>query len=377
MSDPSILPARLQAHLYKAIAAAGGWIGFDQFMDMALYTPGWGYYANASPKFGHMPAGTGGQGSDFVTAPEMSPHFGRALARQVAQALQACGTTEVWEFGAGTGALAAQLLGELEKLGQAVTAYRIVDLSGSLRERQQLALQAFSCKVHWADELPARLRGVVVGNEVLDAMPVKLLARVAGVWHERGVALHDGRLVWVDQLSSLRPPMEVEGPHDYLTEIHPQAEAFVRTLADRLEAGAAFLLDYGFPEQEYYHPQRSMGTVMCHRGHLADADPLADVGRKDITAHVNFTGIALAGQDAGLRVLGYTSQGRFLLNCGLLEGMENASLAERVMLQRLIHEHEMGELFKVIGFAAQQSALPGQTEWEALGFADGDRSHTL
>ena len=228
--------------------------------------------------------------------------------------------------------------------------------------------------MNWVTELPPQLRGVVIGNEVLDAMPVKLLARIGGVWHERGVALHEGSFAYADQLTDLRPPFEVEGLHDYVTEIHPQAEGFVRTLADRLATGAIFLLDYGFPEHEYYHPQRSMGTVMCHRAHLADANPLLDVGSKDITAHVNFTGIALAGQEAGLQVLGYTGQGRFLLNCGLLEGLEQADLPARVMVQKLVNEHEMGELFKVLAFAAKSAVLPS---WEPIGFAQGDRTHTL
>ena len=216
------------------------------------------------------------------------------------------------------------------------------------------------------------MRGVVLGNEVLDAMPVKLLARLGGVWHERGVALHEGRLLMPTRRPDLRPPLEMAGTHDYLTEIHPQAEGFMRTLADRLQAGAVFLLDYGFPEHEYYHPQRSMGTVMCHRAHLSDGDPLADVGEKDITAHVNFTGIALAGQDAGLDVLGYTSQGRFLLNCGLLDGLEDARWPSARMVQKLVNEHEMGELFKVMAFGAKASAV-----WEPMGFAAGDRMHTL
>ncbi|SFB90948.1 SAM-dependent methyltransferase, MidA family [Polaromonas sp. OV174] len=369
MTKPSILTTDLQAHIAKAIEAAGGWLGFDQFMALALYTPGLGYYANDSRKFGLMPAGVKGGGSDFVTAPELSPRFGQTLARQVAQALAATGTSEVWEFGAGSGALALQVL---DALGPQLTRYTIVDLSGSLRERQRERLAAHGDRVRWATELPPQLRGVVLGNEVLDAMPVKLLARVNGVWHERGVVLHEGQLTYADQLTELRPPLEVPGSYDYLTEIHPQAEGFMRTLADKLEAGAAFLLDYGFPEHEYYHPQRNMGTVMCHRGHLSDADALADVGEKDLTAHVNFTGVALAGQEAGLQVLGYTSQGRFLLNCGLLDGMEAASLAERSMVQKLVNEHEMGELFKVIAFGAK-----GQPAWTPLGFAAGDRCHTL
>ncbi len=349
--------------------AAGGWMGFDQFMALALYTPGLGYYANDSRKFGQMP----GSGSDFVTAPELSPRFGQTLARQVAQALQATATSEVWEFGAGSGALALQVL---DALGPQVTRYTIVDLSGSLQARQRALLAGHGDKVRWVSELPAQMQGVVIGNEVLDAMPVQLLARVGGAWHERGVALLGEDFAHADRPTELRPPMEVTGSHDYLTEIHPQAEAFVRTLADRLKAGAVFLLDYGFPEHEYYHPQRSMGTVMCHRGHLTDADALQDVGEKDITAHVNFTGVALAGQEAGFQVLGYTSQARFLLNCGLLEGMDNAPLAERAMVQKLINEHEMGELFKVIGFVVDSAACPW-SGWQAMGFEVGDRAHTL
>ena len=376
------LHSDLHRHISQTIAEAGGWIGFDRFMELALYTPGWGYYANDSRKFGLLPQ----SGSDFATAPEISPHFGYALARQIAEALQATDTREVWEFGAGSGALALQLL---TALGDRIDQYSIVDLSGSLRERQHQRLLPFAHKVRWVTELPAQMQGVVVGNEVLDAMPVKLLARVKGVWHERGVTVHEGAFVHADQLTDLRPPVDIEGPHDYLTETHAQSEGFIRTLADRLQAGGAdakggaiFMIDYGFPEHEYYHPQRSMGTVMCHRAHLVDADALADVGDKDITAHVNFTGIALAGQDAGLDVLGYTSQGRFLLNCGVLEALEknaateSVSLPERVMLQKLIAEHEMGELFKVVGFAAGTAAKP-YNGWQALGFAAGDRSHTL
>jgi SAM-dependent MidA family methyltransferase len=360
MTEAGSLTSAPRLLVEKAIARAGGWIPFDRFMALALYAPGLGYYANDSRKFGTMPS----SGSDFATAPEMTPLFGASVAVQLAEALRATGTSEVWEFGAGSGALALQLL---EALGAAVSRYTIVDLSGSLRERQQQALAQYGDRVRWVSELPERFSGVVIGNEVLDAMPVKLLARVGGVWHERGVG---PGLAWSDRATELRPPVSIEGEHDYLTEIHPQAQAFIRTLADRLERGAAFFIDYGFGEGEYYHPQRHMGTLMCHRGHMADTDPLRDVGHKDITAHVDFTGLALAAQDAGLATLGYTSQARFLMNCGLVERLAQAAMNERIAGQRLIAEHEMGELFKVIG-------LHKGPFWDARGFAIGDRTGRL
>jgi SAM-dependent MidA family methyltransferase len=364
--------AALMTLIRRQIAQAGGWLPFDRFMALALYAPGLGYYANASRKFGHMPE----TGSDFVTAPELSPWFGRTLAVQVAEALTVTDTREVWEFGAGTGALALQLL---DTLGERVQRYTIVDVSGNLRARQQDTLAAHADKVHWVDHLPEQMQGVVVGNEVLDAMPVQLLVRQGGVWHERGVVWSElgptaegeskGTLAYADRPTDARPPVEIEGEHDYLTEIHPQGEAFVRTLADRLTRGAVFLIDYGFPEAEYYHPQRHMGTLMCHQAHRADPDALSDVGAKDITAHVNFTAMALAGQEAGLHVLGYTSQAHFLINCGLPALLEDAEFAQRHMAQKLITEHEMGELFKVIAF--------GTSEWTPKGFASGDRTHRL
>ncbi len=365
----STLTQALQAHIQTTIAAHGGWIGFDRFMALALYTPGLGYYANDSIKFGAFP----GSGSDFVTAPEMTPLFGQTLAVQVADALQATGTDEVWEFGAGSGALASQLLGAL---GDQVRRYTIVDVSGSLRARQQLTLVGYGDRVRWVDALPDRFDGVVVGNEVLDAMPVQLLMRHQGAWHERGVVCAGDHFAWADQPTALRPPLDIEGPHDYLTEIHPQAQAFVRTLADRMGQGAVFLLDYGFAESEYYHPQRHMGTVMCHQAHQADGDPLVSVGAKDITAHVDFTGIALAAQDdladgqPGFTVLGYTTQAHFLMNCGLLSKMEHSAQDQRTLALKLIHEHEMGEFFKVIGLCKGEP-------WDALGFTNGDRTHRL
>ena len=375
MHDSASVSADLSRLIRTAIARNGGWLPFDRFMAMALYAPGLGYYANHSRKFGVLPQ----SGSDFVTAPELSPLFGQALAKQVAQALDASETHELWEFGAGSGALADQLLGAL---GDSVRRYTIVDLSGTLRERQRERLAAHGAAVQWADALPEQMAGVIIGNEVLDAMPVQLLEFDGAQWFERGVVLsedsgvrRDGpAFAWGRRPTALRPPLGTAFPPGAVVEIHPQAEAFIATLAERLTRGAAFFIDYGFPEAEYYHPQRSQGTLMCHRAHRADADPLVEVGAKDITAHVNFTAIALAAQNAGLDVVGYTTQAHFLMNCGVLDLLQGADLKTIANTQKLLTEHEMGELFKVIAFAkgcdAPFNAAP-------IGFVLGDRTHTL
>ncbi|MFL6629539.1 MAG: class I SAM-dependent methyltransferase [Vitreoscilla sp.] len=402
MTGPSTPPTTpgdaLVARIASRIAAAGGWMPFDDFMAEALYAPGLGYYSGGRRIFGLGP----GSGSDFVTAPELSPFFGRALAVQVREALAASGTGRVYEFGAGSGALAEQLLEALDAddadddgMLRIPADYTIVELSADLRERQQARLARFAPRVQWLDTWPAAIDGVVVGNEVLDAMPVKLLHRSAGRWSERGVVdladpasaaragggSGDGKHRFA--FADLDRPFALEGetqaaavlmdgffPDGSVTEIHPIAESFVASLADRLRRGVAILVDYGFPEHEYYHPQRVGGTLMCHQAHRADGDPLVDIGAKDITAHVNFSGIALAAQEAGLTVLGYTSQARFLINCGLVDLLAAASVGERANAQKLVNEHEMGELFKVI-------ALARGCELDPVGFRVGDRSHRL
>ena len=370
--EPGSVASGLLAVVRQAIMAEGGWLPFDRFMALALYQPGLGYYANGSRQFGAMPA----SGSDFVTAPELSPLFGRAVAAQVAQALAAGGWGRVMEFGAGSGALAEAVL---DALGDAVTDYAIVDLSGTLRARQQARLARFGARVRWLDALPAGFSGVVLGNEVLDAMPVQLLHFDGRQWFERGVAWHaDGphpALAWADRPTTLRPPLAADFVPGTTTEIHPQAEAFIATLAGVLQQGLALFIDYGFPEAEYYLPQRHGGTLMCHQAHRADGNPLVDLGAKDITAHVNFTGIALAAQDAGLDVLGYTSQARFLINCGLIGLLEPATPAQRAAAQKLVNEHEMGELFKVIALGRGLGQRPGG--FVPLGFVQGDRMHRL
>jgi SAM-dependent MidA family methyltransferase len=388
----------LVARIASRIAAAGGWMPFDDFMAEALYAPGLGYYSGGRRIFGLGPE----SGSDFVTAPELSPFFGRALAVQVREALTASGSERIYEFGAGTGALAEQLLEALDAddadddgMLRVSVDLTIIELSGHLRARQQARLARFGSRVRWLDAWPETMEGVVVGNEVLDAMPVKLLQRSGGRWHERGVvdladpasaaravsAANDGshRFAFAD----LEAPFSLEGETQAaaalmdgyfidgtVTEIHPIAESFVTSLADRLQRGVALLIDYGFPEHEYYHPQRLGGTLMCHQAHLADGDPLVAIGDKDITAHVNFSGIALAAQESGLTVLGYTSQARFLINCGLVDLLAAASVGERANAQKLVNEHEMGELFKVI-------AMARGCELDPIGFRAGDRSHML
>jgi len=369
--DPASVSATLAERIGNAIDTAGGWIPFSRFMSMALYEPGLGYYASGRPLWSRMPEG----GGDFITAPELSPLFGRALAVQVGEALDATGTREVFEFGAGSGALARELL---ESLGDKVERYSIVELSSPLRKRQLEASRAFASKVRWLDSWPDAMSGVVVGNEVLDAMPVDVVRWDGSAWLDRGVSLgsHDAPepspFVWCDRPATRAPDIGARAlPAGFTTETHAHADAFVATLAGKLERGAAFFIDYGFPAGEYRHPQRAGGTIACHRGHRVDFDPLADVGEKDITAHVDFTGIALAGQDAGFDVAGYTSQARFLLNCGVGELLAAATPAQRADAQRLLLEHEMGELFKIIAFTRNAP------RYAPIGFTSADRRHRL
>jgi SAM-dependent MidA family methyltransferase len=390
--------AALLQRIGAAIAQAGGWLGFDRYMTLALYEPGLGYYSGGSIKFGRRPE----DGSDFITAPELSGLFAQALAEAVAEALGASNSTEVMEFGAGTGRLAAGLLAELETLGVTCSQYTIVELSGELRQRQRAALEAevphLAAKVTWIDALPKRFTGVVIGNEVLDAMPVRLVARRDGFWYERGVVVLEDRLVFQDrplndatiatdlaQLGEIDESLGAEGyeamlaaaDHTYVTEIHDAACGFVATVCEMLERGVALFIDYGFPRHEYYHPQRSTGTLMCHYRHRAHTDPLILPGLQDITSHVDFSAIAAAASGADAELLGFTSQARFLLNCGITEALARLDpqdtrhfLPAANALQKLLSESEMGELFKVIGFGRG-------IETPLASFARGDRSGSL
>ncbi|MGN6232077.1 MAG: class I SAM-dependent methyltransferase [Trinickia sp.] len=384
--------AELAAQIRGAIAAAGGWLPFDRYMELALYTPGLGYYSGGARKFGRR----ADDGSDFVTAPELSPLFARTLARALAQALDASGTRRLMEFGAGTGRLAAGLLAAFEALGTPLDSYMIVDLSGELRERQRETIEALggplASRVRWLDALPERFEGVVIGNEVLDAMPIQLYARTGGVWQARGVgvdatgSLHfEARALGSPSVSlsnedaALLAQLDAEIDPDirYVAEVHPAGAAFIRTVCTMLARGAAFFIDYGFPRREYYHPQRTEGTLMCHYRHRAHGDPFLYPGLQDITAHVEFTRIAEAGLETGADLLGYTSQARFLMNAGMTDVLAEIDPADAAhflpaanAVQKLLSEAEMGELFKVIAFSR---GIDGTLD----AFARGDRTHTL
>jgi SAM-dependent MidA family methyltransferase len=392
--EPNSLPApeaaalaqseALAAQIRAEIAAAGGWLPFDRYMERALYAPGLGYYSGGSVKFGRRAE----DGSDFITAPELSPLFAATLARPVAQALEMSGTRHLIEFGAGTGKLAAGLLNALDALDAPFDTYSIVDLSGELRERQRATIEAeaplLAARVCWLDALPESFEGVVIGNEVLDAMPVRLFAHAQGSWQERGVALNtDGALAFANRPlratrdAALLAEIEVEADDAYVTETHEAAFAFTRTICTMLTRGAAFFIDYGFPRHEYYHLQRTQGTLMCHYRHRAHGDPFLYPGLQDITAHVEFTGIAEAGVDTGAELLGYTSQARFLMNAGITDALAEIDpsdlkhfLPAANAVQKLLSEAEMGELFKVIAFSR---GIDGTLD----AFARGDRSHTL
>ena len=351
----------LQQLIIDDIRQHQGWIPFSRYMELALYAPDLGYYSGGATKLG--------KDGDFTTAPEMSALFGATLATLEGK-LFAQTTAQVMEFGAGTGKLARDFLTECQFSGIAIERYFIVELSGELRARQEDLLKDFP-QVVWLQEMPASFSGIVLGNEVLDAMPVDLVRKTADGWCEIGVALADDggaaplqyRERACDAATCAQIPDADELPVAYLTEVHAVASGFMHSLAQMLNAGcaatgkgaAAILIDYGFPAHEYYHPQRSQGSLMCHYRHHAHPDPFYLPGLQDITAHVDFTAMARAALEENLSVLSYTSQAGFLLESGIADLLSRTS-PEEVMaylpqanaLQKLISPAEMGELFKVL-----------------------------
>lgn len=346
---------RLVARLREAIADAGGAVDFSTFMQGALYEPGLGYYAAGQHKFG--PTG------DFVTAPQMGTLFGECLAAQCRDVLAALGGGAVLEFGAGTGALAAQVLEGLRDLGRLPDRYCILELSAELRQRQYDTL-AGRCpdllsRCEWLAHLPSEFEGVVIASEVLDAMPVERfrstrdgLEIIQTCWD--GTRFADtARPAAPGELATIAALDLAPG---YSSEAGVLAGHWVAGIADWLRRGVVLIIDYGFPAHEYYHPQRRQGTLMCHHRHRAHPDPYRHIGRQDITAHVDFTALARRAAAAGLEVLGFTHQAAFLLSLGLLDlvqaRMEQGADTQHWQLsqqvQRLTQSYEMGELFKVL-----------------------------
>lgn len=383
---PATLPppsAIAQAHsdrlceLIKTdIAAQAGWIPFSRFMELALYAPGLGYYSAGARKFG--PDG------DFVTAPEISHLFGRSMARQVAD-IMAQSSPQVIELGAGSGKLAADVLKELERMQALPQRYSILEVSPDLRTRQQALLQ--ECVphlfhlVHWLDVLPGRINGVLIANEVLDALPVHLLHWERAQIMERGVGYASGHFTWQDRLPQddtlLQAAQRIHAPDAYLSETSLAVRGLVSSLCERLQQGVLLFVDYGFGAGEYYHPQRTHGTLMCHYRHHAHDDPFFLPGLQDITAHVDFSAVAESAIASNAHLLGYTTQAHFLINCGIADflaeadpGNVRAYLPLSAQLQKLTSPAEMGELFKVI-------AVGKGVETLLRGFTSGDKSRLL
>jgi SAM-dependent MidA family methyltransferase len=347
----------LAERIANEIGEAGGWIPFSQFMELALYTPGYGYYAAGARKIGAA--------GDFVTAPEITPMFARCISMQARQVLERTGG-EIFELGPGSGVLAADLFAELKAQGAAPVRYRLLEVSPDLRERQRALIAerhpADLGRFEWVDALPGRIRGLVVANEVLDVLPCSLVHRLGSEIFELGVVLSDAGFAWDDsrlrdgELKRRAAAVVPPGDYDYLTEVNLAAEALVRTVAASLEAGLALFIDYGFASREYYHPQRSMGTLRCHYRHRFHNDPFFLPGLQDITAHVDFTAMAAAAQSGGAEVMGYTTQAYFLISCGLAvlvsggdPSMTLSRLKATSAVHRLINPSEMGEIFKVLG----------------------------
>lgn len=371
----------LIAHILQIIENSNGYISFARFMELALYTPGLGYYTAGAYKFG--------PGGDFITAPEISPLFGRSIARQCQQILNDLGYGDILELGAGSGVFAKDLLLELDALDKLPKHYYILEVSADLRERQQQLLKS-SCPPYlferfiWLDALPQKFIGIILANEVIDAMPVNCFKITAEGIQERCVTSENDYFAW-----QLAPPTnmdlakqaeliqaEYNLPVGYASEINLMIAPWIRSLAETLKCGAILLLDYGYGRQEYYHPDRDQGTLTCFYRHHHHNDPFVNVGLQDITAHVDFTSVIESGVNAGLSLAGFTSQAGFLLACGLLELAAAETLNEveqykqNQAIKTLTLPSQMGELVKVM-------ALTKEVEIPLLGFSLQDRRREL
>ena len=373
-NDSKLLSRKLKCEILREIRERG-FMSFSRYMELALYHVELGYYRNGSIKFG--------EAGDFVTAPEISPLFSACLANQCTQVFSMLPQRTIIEFGAGSGVLAGELMLSLSKLGQPVDEYIIIELSAELKQRQQHVIQqkyaSWTSKVKWADRMPEDMTGVVIANEVLDAMPVDVFSMEEDL-HECGVVEDRGDLVWGKRLlidGALKAAIDnldlrVDG--EYRSEINLFLRPWIKSVSRCLKQGVLLLIDYGFPRHEYYHSQRSQGTVMCHYRHRAFDDPLSYPGIHDITAHVDFTAVAEAASDEGMDVMGFANQAGFLMSCGLqtllTRGNTVAEYQQAQQVKYLTLPSEMGELFKVM-------ACGRGISMELLGFRHNDQLHRL
>ena len=383
--DPGALEhsERLCLKIEKKIENAGGNIGFDEFMKTALFEPGLGYYSAGAEKIG--------KGGDFITAPEISNLFSQCLARQLAQVLEDLPGNAILEIGPGTGAMAVGLLRELECLGALPDKYLLLETSADLRERQQQCLRVelphLYDRLTWLDTLPeSPLTGVIIGNEVLDVLPVCRLIYVGEEFNELVVGYKNNKFIWRQQsLTGTKQELarkHISGssthyPEGYTTEINTSLETWLHSVADTLLQGIILFIDYGYPRQEYYHPQRVEGTLLCHYRHFAHSDPFFLPGLQDITASVDFTAVAEAAVNAGLQVQGYTTQAHFLIDCGIAEILQEndqdgvtGQLEKAHQAKLLTLPGEMGERFKVI-------ALGRDISFPLMGFRQFDQRQRL
>ena len=373
-SDALAHSARLAQRIHTAIQEAGGAIPFSRYMELALYAPGLGYYSAGARKFGAA--------GDFVTAPEISSLFSRCLARQCAEVLEEIGGGSVLELGAGSGVMAADILLELQALERLPEEYLILEVSAELKERQRQTLAAkataLASRVHWLEALPERFTGVILGNEVLDALPVERFLKRPGGFDEYCVRAEGEGFTWDTRpagaqlaatLDAFETTLSQPLASGYVSEISLGVMPLISTLATALTRGALLFMDYGYPRNAYYHPERSMGTLMCHYRQRAHDDPFLYPGLQDITAHVDFTAVAEAGTSAGLELAGYTTQAHFLMALGIA-GLSGADMRAAQQVKLLTLPEEMGERFKAIGFSRGLAR-------ELSGFALRDLSRTL
>lgn len=361
--DESAHSARLVARICDAIDAAGGWISFERFMEMALYEPGLGYYSAGATKLG--------SDGDFVTAPEISPLFSRCLANQCVQVLESVSGGSILELGAGSGVMALDVLSELDRQQKIPARYLILEVSADLRERQRALLQQrlphLMDRIEWLDRLPEQFRGVLLANEVLDALPVQRFRMRGSQVNQLGVTWQLGRLDWSEvhaepALEAVVREIELNlgepFADGYTSEFNLRLQPWIAGIAAAMSEGVALFIDYGLPRRQFYSASRREGTMLCHFRHRFHDDPLVNVGVQDIGAWVDFTAVAEAGFAAGMSVAGYTTQAHFLIGNGIeqfLAPKDDDELASRLQQARqamlLTLPGEMGERFKVIGLA--------------------------